>query len=108
MDPSTAAALARSWVQAWNDGDTDAVMDLLHPDATVADVWPRPAKVRAADVRSHLQGRFADHREAVVAFECHLGVDSIALVCELEGGAQRVDTLVLADDGRVVRVMLHG
>ena len=93
--------LAAAWVAAWRGNDPDAVLALLHDDATIAD--PQAGKVRrdsiAAYVGEHLDLPIAEWR----ALD---GADSVAIVMRFTDGRDGVDVLVLADD-KVVRCMRH-
>jgi ketosteroid isomerase-like protein len=105
VDSEGARRVAESWVDAWNSLDPERVVALLHDDAVVAD--PDGGKVRAPDVAAHVRRRMAERFEPVRTWSALAGVDSVAVVCTMADGHKRADTLVLADDGRIVRVMVH-
>jgi hypothetical protein len=109
MDASDVQRIAARWVEAWDGDEPAVVLALLHPDAVLAD--PEAGKVRPPDIagfvaRSIAVGPLAE-RLPVIDWFALPGADSVAVVCTLADGRHRVDTLVLADDGRVVRLMRH-
>jgi hypothetical protein len=104
MEHEQAAGVAAAWVEAWNSGDPERILSLLHANAVIAD--PEAGKVRGALVPPFVRKRRATSPEVRSWFSLP-GADSVAVVANLDDGARRVDTLVIAEDGRVVRVMWH-
>ena len=107
MDSEQARRLAEAWVDAWNSLQPERVLSLLHDDAVVTDAAATGGKVRPPDVADHVRRRMAERFEPVRSWISLPGVDSVAVVCTMADGHRRADTLVLADDGRIVRVMVH-
>lgn len=100
-----ARAVATAWLDAWSSGDADRVLALLHDEAVIAD--PVAGKVRPTAIADHVRSALAERSPVCERWSAHPGADSVAVVCELAGGAVLVDILVLAEDGRIVRVMRH-
>jgi hypothetical protein len=107
VDSDEAHRIAEAWVDAWNSHEPDRVVALLHDDAVVADPAAAGGKVRPPDVPAHVARRMDDHFEPVRTWISLAGADSVAVVCTMADGHRRADTLILADDGRIVRVMVH-
>lgn len=99
--------MAAAWVDAWNSGEPDQVLALLHTNAVIADPADEHGKVREPNVPAHVRRRMTESHVAVRSWESLAGVDSVAVVCTMADGTRRADTLVQAEDGRIVRVMLH-
>jgi hypothetical protein len=107
VDSEEARRVAEAWVDAWNSLDPERVLGLLHDDAVVADATADGGKVRAPGVADHVRRRMTERHEPVRTWISLPGVDSVAVVCTMADGHRRADTLILADDGRIVRVMVH-
>src|SRR5262245_22368626 len=104
MDHQQAAELAAAWVDAWNSGDPEQTLGLLHGNAVIAD--PAAGKIRGAFVPPFIR-KLRGELAAIRGWFALPGADSVAVVATLDDGSKRVDTLVIAEDGRIVRVMWH-
>ena len=80
-------------------------MRLMHGDAVFTD--PVAGKVRAHAVADFVRVELAGTRPDLLEWRSLPGADSVAVASVWADGAERLDTLVLADDGKVVRVMCH-
>jgi hypothetical protein len=107
LSAEAAGRVGAAWVDAWNSGDSDRVIALLHPSAVIADPSASGGKVREPDVPDHVRARIAAGGTEVRDWIALAGVDSVAVICSLADGTRRADTLVLTDDGLIVRAMLH-
>lgn len=107
MGPDEARAVAGAWISAWNGADPEQVLALLHEKAVIADPASEAGKVRPPLVPQHVRRLLAEGHVPVRSWVATAGVDSVAVACNMGDGSRRVDTLVLAEDGRIVRVMIH-
>jgi hypothetical protein len=105
MERREAERLATEWVRAWAAGDVEGVLDLLHHDAVITD--PVGGKVRKEAVTDFVRVELVGTRPDLVEWRALPGSDSVAVATVWADGVERVDTLVVADDGRIVRVMTH-
>ena len=107
-DPST---FARSWIEAWNAHDLDAVLDHFSDDVVfssplVASIVGEPSGsvTGKAALRAYWEEglrRIPDLRFELV--EVYAGVDSIAITYRNQGGRSCCETVVLGPDGRAAR-----
>lgn len=109
MTDEQAFTIAAKWLAAWDGDDPDRVLALLHSDAVFAD--PAAGKVRPPDLPGFV-GRSVNppngtERHVVREWFALRGADSVSIVCVLADDSHRVDTLVLAEDGKIARVMRH-
>ncbi|MEO7556997.1 MAG: nuclear transport factor 2 family protein [Acidimicrobiales bacterium] len=109
MDSEDARRVAGAWVDAWRSGDPERVLALLHESAVLVDPADEVhgGKVRPPDVAAHVRARMAAGAPPVHSWTALAGVDSIAVTCTRADGTRQSDTLVLTDDGRIVRAMRH-
>ncbi|MGH9186915.1 MAG: hypothetical protein ACRD0U_14030 [Acidimicrobiales bacterium] len=105
MDESAAQRIAEAWVTAWAGSDPGAVLDLLHHDAVITD--PVAGKVRSHSVPGFVRVELTGTRPELIEWRSLAGADSVAVASVWSDGTERLDTLILADDGGVVRVMCH-
>jgi hypothetical protein len=106
VDSDEARDIAAAWVDAWNGRDSEVVLRLLHGSAVINDV--ERGKVRGPSVGKYVRGQFeAADRPWIRTWFSLPGVDSVAVVLNYSDGERVVQTLVVADDGRIVRVMDH-
>jgi hypothetical protein len=105
MQRGVAERLGQAWVTAWQGRDHAAVLDLLHPDAVITD--PVAGKVRPNSVADFVRVELTGERPELLEWRVLPGADSAAVATIWSDGTERLDTLVVADDGRIVRVMVH-
>jgi hypothetical protein len=106
VDSDQAREVAAAWVEAWNGEDPEVVLRLLHAGAVINDL--DKGKVRSPAVGKYVRLLFDEPGRARIRTWFSLpGVDSVAVVLNLTDGERVVQTLVVATDGRIVRVMDH-
>jgi hypothetical protein len=106
VDSDQAREVAAAWVNAWNGKDPEVVLRLLHAGAVINDV--EKGKVRSPAVGKYVRMLFeVPERPRIRTWFSLPGVDSVAVVLNLSDGERVVQTLVVANAGRIVRVMDH-
>ncbi|MGQ0616311.1 MAG: nuclear transport factor 2 family protein [Acidimicrobiia bacterium] len=104
MQQNEVKAVVDRWVRAWNGDDPAAVHAQLHPDITVSHPG---GEVGPEDAFEWVATTMKGTLPAIVRWYGLDGGNSVAVVGALASRGRQVDTLVLADDGRVVRLMRH-
>lgn len=104
MEQNEVKVVTDRWVRAWNGDDPSAVQAQLHTDATVSHPG---GEVGSEDAFEWVATTMKRARPAIVRWYGLGGGSSVAVVGALGDGGRQVDTLVLADDGRVARLLRH-
>jgi hypothetical protein len=115
MTETQADAFVDEWLAAWNDHDADAITAHYHDDVE----YHSPFVARLADGREHLRGKAAVREYVTSALARYPdielgpvisvapGAGSVAAVYRSVDGLLAIETLVLDDNGLVVRAHCH-
>ena len=115
ITPEAARRLAGAWFEAWNRHDLESILAHYAEDVELSSpLVARILGIADATVRGKtaLRAYFA---RALAAFpelrfepiEVAAGVCSVVLVYRSVNGLLAAETLIVGDDGRIVRVLAH-